>query len=173
MTHRKKRNLWATRGMSLAERLEFYSAPEPNTGCFLWFGQIDRGGYGQVHWQGRNLRAHRVAWISSRGAVPAGLCVCHRCDVPSCVNVDHLWLGTNAENTADKTLKGRASRLFGEQNPVAKLTQRQADAIRTMSGAQDAIAARFGVNRSVIGKIKRGEIWQGDLVLAAALMRGR
>ena len=173
MTNGKKRDLWATRGFSLAARLEFYSAPEPNTGCFLWFGQMDKGGYGQIHWRGRNIRAHRAAWISANGPVPPGLCVCHRCDVPSCVNEAHLWLGTNAENTADKTIKGRAARHLGERNHFAKLTQQQADAIRSMTGTQEAIAAQFGVNRTVVGKIKRGEIWRVEPVLAAILMRGR
>jgi hypothetical protein len=159
---RHARGLKATRGFSLADRLEFYSMPEPNSGCLLWLGGVDAKGYGQTFWQGVNWFAHQAAWMAAHGPIPAGMCVCHSCDVPSCINESHLWLGTNADNTADKTAKGRVARMRGEKNGFSKLKQEQADAIRTMPGTQAAIAAKFGVCGSLVGKIKRGENWRAD-----------
>jgi hypothetical protein len=141
--------------------------PEPNSGCLLWLGSVYRG-YGQTSLRGRRLIAHRAAWIVAHGDIPDGLFVCHKCDVPSCINPAHLFLGTHDDNMADRSAKGRAARMRGEKNASAKLTQEQADIIRDMPGTQEAVAARFGVNRSVVGKIKRGEIWRKSPVLTGA-----
>lgn len=167
---RRARGLKITRGFSLADRLEFYSMPEPNSGCLLWLGGVDVKGYGQTSWQGTNWFAHQAAWMVANGPIPAGMCVCHSCDVPSCINVAHLWVGTSAENTADKVSKGRCARMPGEKNPRAKLTIEQADTIRLMAGTHEAIAARFGVSRTLVGKIKSGLNWRTDAASLARLI---
>lgn len=82
------------------------SSPEPNTGCWLWLGTI-KGGYGNVAFCGRTMRTHRLAYELTHGPIPSGLCVCHRCDTPSCCNPDHLFLGTPNDNNQDKIRKGR------------------------------------------------------------------
>ena len=93
---------------SLRERLDCFSIPEPNSGCVLWMGATAGDmGYGKVSWRGKQEPAHRMAWVDARGPIPAGLFVLHKCDVPSCINVNHLRLGTHAENMADKKNKGR------------------------------------------------------------------
>ncbi len=95
-------------------RLERYSMPEPNSGCILWIGRINKDtGYGQLAcWAPGTRRkyraAHRLAWEAVNGTIPTGLLVCHKCDTPPCINPDHMFLGTNADNSADKVAKGRA-----------------------------------------------------------------
>jgi hypothetical protein len=83
--------------------------PEPNSGCFLWTGSVlVRGGYGNLLHQGKNHRAHRLAWTLHNGPITAEECVLHRCDTPSCVNPNHLFLGDRTINAKDKRRKGRA-----------------------------------------------------------------
>lgn len=88
-----------------AERVE----PEPNTGCHIWLGTVCRLGYGRVGMKGRSpVLVHRVAYECAYGPYDASLKVCHRCDNPSCVNPDHLFLGTQRDNMHDMFRKGRA-----------------------------------------------------------------
>src|SRR5690606_28396088 len=92
-------------------RDKFMSKWEPvtETGCWLWTGAAGRYGILVVRRNGKSktLRAHRVAYELFRGEVPAGQVVCHRCDVPFCVNPDHLFTGTQRDNLLDGVRKGR------------------------------------------------------------------
>ena len=77
--------------------------PEPNSGCWLWNGAVDKRGYGRL---GRTL-AHRISYEIAYGRPGRGLYVCHTCDVPGCVRPDHLFLGTQSDNIRDAATKGR------------------------------------------------------------------
>ena len=79
--------------------------------CWLWSGKPSRtNGYGRIRCLYKTYRAHRVAYQLTYGEIPQTMWVLHRCDVPMCCNPSHLFLGTNADNSADRTLKGRSAR---------------------------------------------------------------
>lgn len=82
----------------LPERLQRYILPVPESGCWLWIGPIDKGGYGRLTWQGRKTSAHRVVYRILRGRIPARRVLDHLCRVRSCVNPDHLEPVTIVEN---------------------------------------------------------------------------
>ena len=83
-------------------------------GCWLWTASKRRRGYGQFALRdNRPIPAHRASWILFHGEIPDGMCVLHRCDVPACVNPDHLFLGTKQDNSIDMAEKGRVKNQFG------------------------------------------------------------
>ena len=94
----------------LGTRLAAKTLPPNESGCRIFVGAKHPFGYGQIGLGRRGdgiEQAHRVAWTLANGPVPAGLCVCHTCDVPACVEVSHLFLGTKADNNRDMCAKGR------------------------------------------------------------------
>lgn len=131
--------------------------PETASGCKPWQAGTNPAGYGLINKGGKGqcLLAHRVAWEVAHGPIPEGLDVLHKCDNPPCVNTDHLFLGTGADNVADMCSKGRHS--FGERNGHCKLTTAQVLAIHqvheTQKVTQAFLAAMFSVNQSTIGRI--------------------
>jgi hypothetical protein len=140
----------------LRQRLEDGSIPEPNSGCWLWEGSLQGCGYANVSFRGRGRRGNRLAYWVYRGSYPGSLHVCHSCDVPSCVNPAHLFLGTRSINMQDSANKGRngmqrlphRSSLIGkkfpqngERNGVAKLTVPIVLNIRAQAAAGMSYAA--------------------------------
>jgi hypothetical protein len=77
------------------------------SGCIEWQGKRNAQGYGMTSHKGRHMSAHRKAWFLTFGAIDGDLCVLHRCDNPPCINPKHLFLGTHADNAADRDAKGR------------------------------------------------------------------
>jgi hypothetical protein len=146
----------------LLARVEF----EPNTGCWLWSGAPGAGGYGVIRFDRRYQKAHRVSWALHRGFMPPReIKVCHKCDTPACVNPDHLWLGTQADNVADMVAKGRQRGVtrYGTANPVSRLTEEAVWVIRNIIDigvvSQNEIARRWGVSPMTISRIANWQMW--------------
>jgi hypothetical protein len=139
--------------------------PDTNGGCWLWTGAINTGGYG---FSKRGL-AHRLSHKTFKGE-PGDFLVCHTCDVRSCVNPDHLWLGTHKDNSDDMMKKQRGGwhekkphHLSvwhdGDQNPSSKLSSLKAAEIRSSSLHKVDLAEKYGVSVSTINRILAGTIW--------------
>lgn len=142
---------------SLAERLAAHFEVVPN-GCWRWTASLGTTGYGQIKGHGRDMvSSHRAAFEVWVGPIPAGLYVCHRCDNPACINPDHLFLGSHADNMADMRKKGRNA--CGERHGTSRLRAEQVLAIRAAAGRHRDVAARFGVSRALVGLIKNRKIW--------------
>ena len=131
--------------------------------CKLWQGGVCGNGYGLTRRPGERkmLGAHRRAWELARGAIPPGTDVLHRCDNPLCVNVNHLFLGTDKDNAADRDRKGRAA--VGERNGNARLTVDRVREIRhllSFGKSQSFVARLFGVCANTIRHIAIGRNWK-------------
>jgi hypothetical protein len=148
--------------------LRFLDAIEfdTNGGCWLWSKGVSATGYGTLWIKGRNVSAHRYSWEREKGSIDDapgyhGLCVLHRCDVRACVNPDHLFLGTVADNNADRGAKGRTAVVRGEDRASAKLSKQQVDQIKRLRGTlpQRSIARKFGVSQGLVSLIQTGKVW--------------
>lgn len=144
-------------------------------GCWLWTGPIFPNGYGRIGSGGRNgrtIQTHRLGYQLAFGEIPAGLLVCHRCDVRNCVNPEHLFLGTHKENTADMRMKGRgpsgpshgmvkrpecAAR--GERHGLTKLTAKQVLLIRGSEERPADLARKYGVSQATVRNIQARATW--------------
>lgn len=132
-----------------------------DVGCRIWVAAINNQGYGSLGiGNGKTDKAHRVAWKLTFGEIPKGLFVCHKCDVRNCVNPNHLFLGTAAENNHDMAKKGRASKRKGELHPESKLTDAAVIDILTSTLTQTELAKKYGVGRTTIRRAKYGESWK-------------
>lgn len=159
MAENKPKRFLSPRHWTLEQKLAYWTVAGPN-GCLLWTGAKNRRGYAKLCWRGRQRMAHRYVFESKHGQIPSGMCVCHTCDTPSCINVDHLWLGTTQANTADKMAKGRGVSSPGEANGCARLTVEQVQDIRRSECSYAELAALYGVTEDNIHLIKRGKAWK-------------
>lgn len=146
----------------------FYSKvllPNEN-GCMLWTASKLPNGYGQFTYRKIQTRSHRFSYILHVGNIPNDMYVCHRCDIPSCVSPDHLFLGTPKDNMVDKIKKGRGRWGNHEKNGMAKLTLEKANYIRKLIKDDffsiTKIADIFGVSDSVIHEIRANKTWRND-----------
>lgn len=150
--------------MTVGER--FWTKIAKGARCWLWRSCVDKNGYGTfwVNERTRCARAHRLAWEMHNGAIPAGLCVLHRCDTPGCVRPDHLFLGTDADNQRDMIAKGRRVSSVGSAHQNAKLNEQVViEARQRVSGGAESIASlarRTGVHYMVMFKAVHGLTWQ-------------
>lgn len=150
------------RSLPTAER--FWPKVIKTDGCWLWKAGKRVKGYGSIREQrGRYLLAHRYSYELHNGPIPVGMCVCHACDNPSCVNPDHLWLGTNNQNVRDSVLKHRRANMAGERNPRCKISPEKAKQIRKLYASKRAkgpeISQMFNLALSQVYRIIKGTGW--------------
>jgi hypothetical protein len=153
---------WLWRRLSYDERFASKVDKGEANGCWLWKGGKDKDGYGLFNGRVNGVleaRAHRYSFARYRGPIPSLLNVCHTCDVRACVNPDHLFLGTMAENMDDKMAKGRHRTPEGEKHYRAILTEEDARAILADPRTHSRIAADYNVSRNTISSLKSRHSW--------------
>jgi hypothetical protein len=151
---------------------KFYSRVEaiPEAGCKVWLGAVDQCGYGKLTINSEFKRAHRVAWEMARGSIPKRMLICHRCDNPACVNIEHLFLGDQSVNMRDMHSKKRhmmrdkrwaiGLNHHGENNPRAKLTAAAVKHIRECDLSAPQLAKQYNIHRNQIYAIRKRESWR-------------
>lgn len=131
----------------------------PSAGCWLWRGAMT-GAYGSYRLKGAARGAHRVAYEMYVGPIPDGMYVCHRCDVPACVNPAHLFIGDHDANMRDMADKGRANVRVGEDHERAKLTDEGAIAVRRGQLSVADAARKFGMSKAAVYHVLAGRTWK-------------
>ena len=145
---------------SLWDRFHESYIPEPNSGCWLWIKGVDSKGYGRLLLQprGKMVLAHRVSYRLHYGDTEKF--ILHQCDNSYCVNPEHLYAGTQADNVRDRTVRNRAADQRGEKGSNVKLTDAQALAIRSDIRSQRIIALAYGISQTSVSNIKHRKTWR-------------
>lgn len=155
---------------SIVDNFDSHCIPVTESGCWIWMaGCLKKMGYGRFRVGNKLWLAHRFNYERFVEKIPEGLLCLHRCDVPSCVNPAHLFLGTHADNRADMMAKGRQPKPGypykwehprGEKQWNHKLTEDDVRKIRLDTRRQAEIAKQFGVARETIRRIKSRFTWK-------------
>ena len=148
----------------LENRIRRDLLPGPMDECWEWMGHQQTNGYGQFSWAGRNILAHRAAWMVWVGEIPAGAMLCHTCDNKVCCNPDHLYVGTAKTNGADAKRRGRST--AGDRHPRRKLSSEDVGEIRARYAAggvlQRELGAEYGVTENQVWRIVNRYQWSQD-----------
>lgn len=149
----------ARAGQSLIERFIEQYIPVTESGCWLWTGAKARGDYGVINKDNKLVRAHRVSYMLFKGKIPDGLMVLHKCDIPDCVNPEHLFLGTAMDNTHDMIKKGRQSVMKGENHYKSILNRDDIKIIRNSHKKVKELAEEYGVAPGTIYNVLQRKTW--------------
>jgi hypothetical protein len=136
--------------------------PEPNTGCWLWLRGLNSDGYACVRIEGKSHRVHRLVWEIFKGPIPPDRRVCHRCDVRSCVNPDHLFLGTDKDNYDDMVAKGRKAKFdYLAYSPLTWDDAKEIRAAKQEGVSHHVLAKRFNVCIATISNVVNFKRFRG------------
>jgi hypothetical protein len=138
-----------------SDKCRFMHYVKITSSCWFWIGTKNRRGYGKMCFQGNTTTpAHRVSYQLFKGKIEGNLLVCHTCDVPSCVNPDHLWLGTTQDNKKDQIIKGRIGKKLNEKD-VLEIRKLYDNSI-----GSNTIAKLFNVTCGTISSIVKRRVWK-------------
>lgn len=160
----KSCSVWHQHGALTKEERFWKYVPAENlvSGCWEWTGCLSKCGYGVLTCDRKTTLAHRISYEMYVGALDPKLSVCHACDNPPCVNPNHLFLGSHAQNMRDASIKGRMH--IGSRNGSAKLTEKEVIEIIKLHGSgnctQHSLSVMFGVDSSSICAIVTGRTWK-------------
>lgn len=139
----------------------FWARVRKSDDCWEWTSGFDHFGYGRMHVKGSVVDVHRLSWALANGPIPEGMCICHKCDNPPCVNPSHLFLGTDADNIHDRDAKGRTQR--GMRRTSAKLSDGDVIEIRRAyadgEGNQHELGRSFNVTQQTIWSVVHRVTW--------------
>ena len=154
------------RKIPIEQRLLNNIYKNPKNGCWEWIGNKMKSGHGRIGYRDKVYLTHRLSYEIHIGYIPDNMNVCHRCDNPPCINPEHLFLGTQLDNIQDCVSKKRnyiIPPMGGEKNPLAKLTNNEADEIRKrLKNGEKGIdlAKEFKVSASIISKIRLNQSYK-------------
>ena len=152
---------WAFRQLPFWDRVKAQTEVNEN-GCHIFTGCKDECGYGRIRQGQRLVRLHRAMYEKIHGWIPKGKVIMHKCDVPACINIEHLALGTQGMNVQDMIDKNRNSKPIGSKHGMAKLTESDIPIIRNkLSNGETcvSIAKLYGVSEGMIRHIKNNRSW--------------
>jgi len=136
--------------------IEDNSTPVTESGCWIWEMCIGNDGYGKVSYKGKTYRAHRHSYEVFKDDIPEGLLVCHSCDTPSCVNPEHLFLGTHQDNIGDMVSKNRSDTCGGRKNHPRELVDKIISDSKNLGWGKRKLSKKYGIPMGTISHYIRG-----------------
>lgn len=143
----------------------FWSKVKKTSNCWVWTGMKTSLNYGVFSYRGKDVYSHRFSYEIHNGNIKKNYCICHKCDNPPCINPDHLFMGTKADNSKDAKSKGRnlLQGHPGESHCAHKLTMKQVTSIRSEFKryvvTRFSLASKYNVSQHTISDILYGKSW--------------